>query len=699
VTVAPRTTNAVVTIRDLSVTFHAHGQDLYAVKGVSFDIARGETYGLVGETGCGKSTIALALVQTLVDSCTVRGSVEVAGEELLGAPRERLNWVRRDVVAMVYQNPGQALNPSMRVGRQIAEAYVVRGESWARGSEQARTMLRRVQIADPELVMQRYPHQLSGGMQQRAVIAMALAKNPQLLILDEPTTGLDATVAAEVLDIIDSLKHQLGTSIFFISHNLRVIERICDRVGVMYAGRMVEEGAVDVILRRPQHPYTASLLGCIPRAGMHKDYGPLRSIRGSLPLPSEPASGCVFAERCPVAEKRCSESEPALTTSNGHGFRCYYPDRVTTILEAAQRAGGTRREVCSSDVILTARNLSKTFSQGGQDVRVLTDISIELNRGETLGIVGESGSGKTTLARVLLGLIPPDPGGVVELQGKPLRPRIQNRSLDEIWRLQIVFQDPDSALNRRHSVRRILARALRSLGRMTKPERDRHIADLVRNVNLPQHAVTAKSRSLSGGMKQRVAIARAFAGRPPIVVCDEPTSALDVSVQAAILNLFARLQKDGGTAYIFISHDLPVVRYLADRVIVMYLGRVMESAGSEELFAPPWHPYTEALLSTAMSGLDGGTGKRIRLGEPPSVANQPSGCVFNTRCPRKIGAICEQKDPPPQVLESGRTIKCHIHASDLIRIQHVAFGASPARSPNQNGCVVSKRGTYAKTAH
>ena len=677
-TATPVGSESVVAVRDLTVTFRSYGQDLHAVKGVDFSIERGESFGLVGETGCGKSTVALALVQMLAKNSTVHGSVQVAGNDVLKASGDQLHKIHRDVVAMVYQNPGRALNPSMRVGKQIAEAYVVSGASWRDGLDRARQMLQKVQIADPELVMQRYPHQLSGGMQQRVVIAMALAKNPQLLILDEPTTGLDATVAAEVLDLIEGLKREYGTSVLFISHNLRIIERICHRVGVMYAGRIVEIGPVEQVLTRPEHPYTASLLGCLPRAGMHKDLGPLRSIRGSLPLPSEVSPGCVFAGRCPVSEPNCSVIEPELTGDIEHKHRCFYPERVERIMATIGAAGEQSDQPAHGEIVLSATNVSKTFHQGGRDVRVLTDVSVDLRRGETLGVVGESGSGKTTLARVLLGLVPPDPGATIELAGEVAAARVQERDLAQIWDLQIVFQDPDSALNRRHSVHRILSRALRSLGRATRRDREAQIQELIHSVNLPDHAIPSKSRALSGGMKQRVAIARAFAGNPSIVVCDEPTSSLDVSVQASILNLFARLQREKRTAYVFISHDLAVVRYLADRVLVMYLGRVMEDARSDELFAPPWHPYTEALLSTALSELDGSKTRRIRLGDPPSVADPPSGCVFNTRCPRKIGAICEEVDPVPQVLASGRQIKCHIPAEQLLQLQDEALGGELA---------------------
>lgn len=660
-----------VEVQNLDVVYRVYGEDRQAVRGLDFTIELGKSYGLVGESGCGKSTVALALVRVLPPNGRVtRGSVYVAGQDILGARGETLRRMRSDVVAMVYQDPAKALNPSIRVGKQIAEAYVVRGDTWKAGHLRARQMLGSVQIADPDLVMRRYPHELSGGMQQRVVIAMALAKSPQLLILDEPTTGLDATVEAEVLDLIETLRKEFQTSVLFISHNLKIVARMCDRVGVMYAGRLVEEGATDEIFGQPKHPYTASLLGCIPHAGMNKDRGPLVSIPGGLPSTGEQPQGCVFAERCPVGDKHCHEIEPGMDASESHRFRCFYPERTANIgaFEAAE--AGTSPNKGAALRLLTAEKVSKTFRQGQHEIRVLTDVSLNLGEAETLGIVGESGSGKSTLARVLLGLIQPDAGSTLTLGERPLRGRAQDRDLDQVRSMQIVFQNPDSALNRRHSVRRILKRALHRFQALSREQREQRVVDLADQVRLPTRHLGTRPASLSGGMKQRVAIARAFSGEPRIVVCDEPTSALDVSVQAAILNLFVRLQRDQGTSYIFISHDLAIVRYIADRIMVMYLGRIMEVAGANELFSPPYHPYTEALLSTGGNGIANGPTERVRLhGEPPSVAEQPSGCVFHTRCPRKLGAVCETEDPEPQVLASGRTIRCHIPVDELRHIQ------------------------------
>ena len=517
--------------------------------------------------------------------------------------------------------------------------------------------------------MARYPHQLSGGMQQRVVIAMALAKDPELLILDEPTTGLDATVEAEVLDLVAQLQSELDTAVLFISHNLGVISKMCDRVGVLYAGRLVEEGPVETVLQDPRHPYTVGLLRCIPRGGVRKDHGRLDTIPGFLPTLGAEIPGCVFADRCALADERCTRrsrrSRPLRSdTRAGAGTtskpRCFPARRWPTSSSRPSTAPGLRSS--------SSTTLTKVFTQRGHDVHALTEVSAAIWPGETLGLVGESGSGKTTLARTLLGIVPPT-SGTATLDGQTLPPRYQKRSQDQLRSLQIVFQNPDSALNRRHSVRRILLRSLRKLSGVGGAEAERRMQDLVSRVRLTERTLTQKSAQLSGGLKQRVAIARAFAGDPRLVVCDEPTSALDVSVQAAILNLLVELQAEKQVAYLFISHDLGVVRYISDRIAVLYLGRVQELGPADVVFSGPHHPYTEALLS-AVPTIDGGGRDRIKLeGDIPSAAALPSGCVFHTRCPRFLGPICVEQEPPLVEAEEGHLMRCHIPIEELRRLQ------------------------------
>jgi peptide/nickel transport system ATP-binding protein len=498
---------------------------------------------------------------------------------------------------------------------------------------------------------------------------MALAKNQELLVLDEPTTGLDATVEAEVLDLVSQLQRELHTSVLFISHNLGVISKMCTRVGVLYAGRLVEEGPVETVLRDPRHPYTVGLLRCIPRGGVRKDHGRLDTIPGFLPPLGADLAGCVFADRCALADARCREEEPPLiAVDRGHASRCWYHELAHELpreepsdleLPAVDRTGAPLVEV---------RELSKTFRQRGHEVHALTEVSAAIWPGETLGLVGESGSGKTTLARTLLGIVPPSEG-VALLEGGELPKRYQRRSREELRALQIVFQNPDSALNRRHSVRRILLRSLKKLAGVTGSEADRRMQDLASRVRLTERTLTQKPVQLSGGLKQRVAIARAFAGDPKLVVCDEPTSALDVSVQAAILNLLVELQAANRVAYLFISHDLGVVRYISDRIAVLYLGRLQELGPADVVFDGPHHPYTEALLS-AVPTIDGGGRDRIRLhGDIPSAAAPPSGCVFHTRCPRKLGPVCEETEPPLVEVEEGHLMRCHIPIEELRRLQ------------------------------
>ena len=586
---------------------------------------------------------------------------------------------RSQTVSMVYQNPGAALNPSIRVGDQVAEAFTIAGVRPAEAGERAREMLSRVQISDPARVMRRYPHQLSGGMQQRAVIAMALASDPALLVLDEPTTGLDATVEAEVLDLVNGLREELGTSILFISHNLAVVKRMCDRVGILYAGRLVEEGPAEDVFRDPRHPYTVGLLRCLPRGGISKDERPLDTIPGLLPQLGAELTGCVFVDRCGLARDICREEEPPLhPAAPGRTSRCHFwQDAHELPHTAGMRPAGAASPRESRGPLLAIADAAKTFHQDGQDVQALVDVTLAVAPGETLGLVGESGSGKTTLARILLGLTVPDARTAVELDGERLAPRLARRDREEVRAVQIVFQNPDSALNRRFSARRILGRALTKLRGLRGEQRDERVRELAQSVRFDGRLLGARPAQLSGGLKQRVAIARAFAGEPRVVVCDEPTSALDVSVQAAILNLLVELQSEQGVSYLFISHDLGVVRYLADRIAVLYLGRLMEVGDAATVFEAPHHPYTEALLS-AVPALEGEERMRIRLeGEIPSAADPPSGCVFHTRCPRKVGEICEREEPPLLEVEPGHTMSCHIPLEELRQLQSTPPGPRP----------------------
>lgn len=660
-------------IEHLDVAYRIGRRERRVLTDLSLAIRRGESYGLVGESGCGKSTAAFAAIRYLARNGRVSGGrILVDGRDLMALSPAELRRFRTQSVSMVYQDPGRALNPSLKIGRQMTEVFeAAEGLTGAAALDRAADMLKRVQIASPQRVLDNYPHELSGGMQQRIIIAMALSTNPALLILDEPTTGLDATVEAEVLELIARLHQEFNNSILFISHSLPVVARICDRVGVLYAGELVEEGPSSEVFRSPRHPYTVGLLRCVPAFGRRKSQGRLETIPGFLPTPGSIVGRCVFADRCAMVTERCRREAPPPRYDGGHMSRCFYPDQAQelprqsppTAAPHVAAVAPRNEQSLSATPILRTQNLSKTYQVSGQSLQAVHDVSFELMAGETLGLVGESGSGKSSLAKLLLGLTIPDGGSHIELAGDALPPAADERAPAQLKALQIVFQNPGAALNRSQTVRRLIGRSLRLVG-LYGAAREARLKELASSVRLTDRHLEEKPRQLSGGLKQRVGIARAFAGGPRVVVCDEPTSALDVSVQAAILNLLVELQADQQVSYIFISHDLNVVHYVSDRIAVLYLGRLLEIGPSEEVFSGPHHPYTQALLS-ANPSLEG-EHQRIRLeGELPSALNIPTGCVFHTRCPRKIGAVCEQVEPALVPAGNGHGIRCHIPATEL----------------------------------
>ena len=659
---------AALRVEDLSLAYVVRGIRRPVLRGVTFEIRRGESYGLVGESGCGKSTTAYAAVRYLPRNAVITGGrILVDGDDVTKMSDDEVRRFRMRHVSMVYQDPGAALNPTTKVGPQVVEAFSILGQGRQQAEANALKALQRVQIADPEQVAQRYPHQLSGGMQQRVVIAIALASDPKLLVLDEPTTGLDATVEASVLDLVRTLKAETNAAVLLIAHNLGVIQTICDRVGVMYAGKIVEEGEATPVFESPQHPYTLGLLRSLPRHGVRKSERALSTIPGSLPQIGANLPTCVYVDRCPLATELCRTVEPPIVAlAGGRWTRCHHRDRLGELVEAQAIVG---QDAVLGELALTLANVSKTFHQSGHDVPALVGVSLDLHDGETLGLVGESGSGKSTLAKTILGIESPDAGGSIELDEHALAAKSTGRPTSDKRSIQMVFQNPDSALNRGWTARHILARSVSKLTGLKGKAVGERVDKLAADLRLTQRHLDLKPRQLSGGLKQRVAIARAFAGDPRIVVADEPTSALDVSVQAAILNLLSELQLKSKTSYLLISHDLGVVRYLADRIAVMYLGRIMEVGGSEAVFKGPNHPYTEALLS-AVPNVDNEDRARILLeGEIPSPAQPPTGCVFNTRCHRVIRGLCEVVEPPLVEVEPGHMMSCHIPLEELRRLQ------------------------------
>lgn len=671
--IANRTGQTEPTLRvdGLSIAYQTRTGPVPAVRQVSLDILPGEIVGLAGESGSGKSTVAFGVIGFLGPNGKVtRGTIEFLGRELTGLSQKELGRLRGDRMAMVYQDPMAALNPALKVGDQLAETLIChRKLSKAEAWHQSREMLDRVHLPDAVQVMRRYPHQLSGGQQQRALIAMALLNRPALLIMDEPTTALDVTIEAAVLDLVSELRDELDTSILFISHDLAVMARVCDRVAVMYAGQIVEQAAVAELFRRPVHPYTRGLLNCLPHPGPGKARAGLRPIEGQAPGPGEVLEwACSFHPRCRYVDQVCRSRSPEFSPLEpGHAVRCFFAARIRDLPPVEPEEAGVRAEAGPGDEpLLEVANLQVHYQgRRRETIRAVDGVSFRLGSGRTLGLVGESGCGKSTLARAIIGLENSD-AGRVEFLGIDVSGAISRREDRLVKEMQMVFQNPDSTLNPAFSVGRQIGRALKKLGRVPRQRRKAAVKDLLASVRLGPEYLSRAPRSLSGGEKQRVAIARALAGRSRLVLCDEPVSSLDVSVQAAVLNLLQDLQNETGTGLVFISHDLSVVRYLAHQVAVMYLGKIVEAGPAEAVFEPPSHPYTEALLSAAPRGDPESGPGRIRLsGDIPSPAHPPSGCPFHTRC-FKIslmtdgGRGCRTQAPPWQVAGDGHGIWCHL---------------------------------------
>jgi peptide/nickel transport system ATP-binding protein len=672
----------VLELQDLNVSFPTKRGLVRAVRDVSLQIDSGETYGLVGESGCGKSTVALAVMHYLSPGAQTSGAVLFKDQDVTRMSRRQLRPLRGNRMAMVYQDPQSSLNPSLTIERQLNEVIFAH-EPATRGEARQRIleMLELVRMPDPAYILNRYPHQLSGGMQQRVVIAMALLLRPDLVIMDEPTTGLDVTVEAGVLDILEDLRREFHMAILYISHNLGVIARICDRVGVMYAGELVEETSAEALFAQPHHPYTLGLMRCVPRSGVRYITEALYSIPGRVPALTGLPEGCAFAARCPLTIDACLDAHPPFdSVTTDHKARCI---RWQTVIEQPELVLKTEPPVSGEDershqTLLDVERLKVYFSESltmfgafgpQRQIKVVDGVSFELDSQQTLGIVGESGCGKSTIAKALAGLVPITAGKVAFL-GTDFSQPIDRRNGAKLRQLQMVFQNPDASLNPKHTIKTTLTRPLRRFQVVSQAQEESRIVELLQAVNLDEGYLDRLPSELSGGEKQRVAIARAFAGEPELVVCDEPISSLDVSVQAAVINLLRRLQRERHVALIFIAHDLNMVRYVSDTVAVIYLGHICEIGPTEAIFNPPLHPYTEALIS-AIPVIDPQAEiKAIRLeGSVPSPANPPGGCRFHTRCPRKVGTICETDVPPGHTAGDGHMIFCHIPLVELTDLQ------------------------------
>ncbi|MFK0193812.1 dipeptide ABC transporter ATP-binding protein [Kitasatospora sp. NPDC090308] len=678
-------TAPLLTVRDLTVDFDGRP----AVRGVDLDLHRGETLGLVGESGSGKSVTALAVLGLLPATARTGGSVRLDGRELVGLPARQLAEVRGRRIAMVFQDPLSAFTPVYRIGDQIAEAVRIHqdlGRTAAR--KRAADLLDLVGIPDPARALDAFPHEFSGGMRQRAMIAMAVANDPDVLLADEPTTALDVTIQAQVLDVLRTAQRESGAALVLVSHDLGVIAGSADRVAVMYAGRIVETAPVDELYAAPRHPYTLGLIGAVPR--LDGRGGPLVPIPGSPPAAGElTGPGCAFADRCPLVEERCRTAQPPLTGTgrppSAHLAACVRADHLAAARPAPAEvyplpelppAATVPRPRAEREPVLAVHGLTRSFPRhrGGLlrrragEVHAVDGVDLDIRRGETLGLVGESGSGKSTTLYEILRLAAPQ-GGRIELLGQDTATldRAAVRRLRS--RVQIVFQDPAASLDPRMPVGDVLAEPLLAQ-RTPTAEARRRVPELLRQVGLdPAHA-DRYPHEFSGGQRQRISIARALAVRPDLLVLDEPVSALDVSVQAGVLNLLQRLKAELGLAYLFVSHDLSVVRHLADRVAVMYLGRTVETGTAERVFTHPRHPYTRALLAAVPlpdPPAERARPRRLLAGDPPSPAERHLGCPFRTRCPVHPTLAPAQRDrcatepprPVPAAPGTDHTAACH----------------------------------------
>ncbi|WP_212523232.1 ABC transporter ATP-binding protein [Actibacterium sp. MT2.3-13A] len=679
----------VLEIDRLSISFFTRLREIPAVMDFSVTVQPGEAVGLVGESGCGKSTVALGVMQDLgVNGRIVGGTIRFKGRDLGAMSETELRGLRGSEIAMIYQEPMASLNPAMRVGRQLMEVPMIHeGLSAKAAYDRALAMVEDVKLPDPKRILNSYPHQLSGGQQQRIVIAMALMSKPSLLILDEPTTALDVTVEAAVVALVKELGRKYGTSMLFISHNLGLVLETCDRICVMYSGEAVERGSIGDVFDEMRHPYTQALFRSIPLPGADKNARPLVAIPGNFPLPHERPPGCNFGPRCDYFEAgRCDAQDVRMTPVHGndrHETRCL---KFREIDWSAPPAPPARSETAEpGPVVLKMEQLrkyyevaaSKIFGGGAKRVvKANETLSFEAREGETLAIVGESGCGKSTFAKVLMGLETAT-GGTILLDGQEIQDiPIQKRDTRTVSDIQMVFQNPFDTLNPAMSVGRQIMRALEVFGvGGTEAARRQRMLELLDLVKLPREFAGRMPRQLSGGQKQRVGIARAFAGGARIVVADEPVSALDVSVQAAVADLLLEIQRENRTTLLFIAHDLSIVRYLADRVMVMYLGHVVEMGTTDQVFSPPYHPYTEALLSAVPIADTHVQKQRIVLeGDVPSAIDPPPGCPFQTRCRWKAevpGALCETQVPPIRTVQGGHQIKCHLSEDWLARMEPV----------------------------
>ncbi|MEU4226697.1 ABC transporter ATP-binding protein [Nonomuraea sp. NPDC026600] len=671
-------------VEGLRTEFRSKKGGIKAVNDVSFDIYPGDVLGIVGESGSGKSVTARSIMRMLrPPGEVVAGSVRFGGEDLLTLPEREMRRRRGSKVALVFQDPQSALNPVMKVGDQIVEAMTVHGVGKQAARARAIDLLEQVGIPDVQTKIDHYPHQFSGGMRQRVVIAIALANDPALLIADEPTTALDVTIQAQILRLLARLRTELGIAIAIITHDMGVVAELCTDVVVMYGGRTVEKGTVEQVFEQPRHPYTAALLAAMPRLDDDRTGRSLPAIPGAPPDPAAPPPGCPFAPRCRFTEEVCEQEPPALLQIGGAGqaTACFVAHRAADVsaigldLSAPVRDSTPVRDEPAAppaaEAVLEVRDLRVDVGSRRRGlfhreppVYAVDSVSLSVHAGRTLGLVGESGCGKSTLSRSIVG-INRVAGGSILVDGADVSAMGEEDLTRVRSSVQYLFQDPYASLNPRRTIRQSLAEALafRGIGGRAREEAAR---SLMTQVGLRAEHLDRYPHAFSGGQRQRIGIARALARQPRTLILDEPVSALDMSIQAQIINLLEKLQNELGLGYLFIAHDLSVVRHLSDTVAVMYLGRIVEYGDAAEVYGNPQHPYTAALLSSSpIPAVSARSRERIILpGDLPSPANPPTGCRFRTRCP--IGpltqpdrTICTEVDPQLTLTATGQRAACH----------------------------------------
>ncbi len=662
-------------VRDLRTYIYTRRGVVKAVDGATFSVRRGETLGIVGESGSGKSITCLSILRLVPEpgGRIVGGEIIFDGENLLDKSPEEMRRLRGSRIAMILQDPMASLNPAMTVGEQIAETLSLhRGLRGRALDERVVELLRQVRISDPERRVHAYPHQMSGGIRQRVAGAIAISCQPSLLIADEPTTSLDVTIQSQYLRLLKEIQRETNLALVFVTHDLGIVAKLCDRVAVMYAGRIVELGRTRDIFNHPRHPYAVGLLNCLPT--LRRGREPLTAIEGQPPDLANVPTGCSFTPRCPMAEPRCGENRPPLEPVDGEhlvaciraGETATLTRRVTTVSPVSVPAAEPAR---NGEVILEARQLTKHFplargtilSRRFGTVKAVDGVDFVLRRGETLGLVGESGCGKTTTARLVLSLERPTSGGVF-FRGRDIHSLGRHERGGYRRAVQAVFQDPYSSLNPRLTIRTTVSEPLaQTEPDLTRAEVSERVAASLTRVGLRPRIADDYPHELSGGQRQRVAIARALTTNPECILLDEAVSALDVSIRAQVMNLLREIQDRLGVSYLFIAHDLAVVKYVSTRIGVMYLGKLVETAAADELYANPLHPYTQVLLNNALPAHPDDVREEVILkGEVPSAFNPPSGCRFHPRCPQAL-PVCGEMEPVLREQANGHQVACHLY--------------------------------------